>query len=259
MSRPPRDNLLARTLEPFVASLWILFVIVSVFVGLVWTMGIGEGTLERWVSNPDLRAALAWLLANLDLAWITLGAANVYLSLVNTVGLATARHWALLIVVAVVTAAWVSVATGFPFGHIRFGAALGLKIGPIPVGLPLLWFSIIIGAREAVLRFRPRWGQAPLAVAVGVLAIITDWILEFSAANLRGFWFWSAANPGQPPVFHSPLTGTLAWGIISGLITLFLRELRVTDPSRKPWRAMTTLTIFGLVSVAARVAHRLNY
>jgi uncharacterized membrane protein len=259
MPRSSRDNLLARTLEPFVASLWILFVIVSVLVGLVWTMGIGEGNLERWVSNADLRAALTWLLAHLDLAWITLAAANAYLSLVGTVGLSTARPWALGIVVAVTVAAWVSVGTGIPFGHIRYGSALGLKMGPVPLGLPLLWFSIIIGAREAVLWFRPRWGQVPLAIAVGALAIITDWNLEFLAARLRGFWFWSGVGPGEPPVYDFPWSGTLAWGVISGVITFALRELHVSDPTRKPWRAMTTLAIFELVFVATHVAHRLNY
>jgi hypothetical protein len=98
-----------------------------------------------------------------------------------------------------------------------------------------------------------------LAVAVGLVAFITDWNLEFSAAKLRGFWFWSAAAPGQPPVFDFPWAGPLAWGIIAGAITLFLRELRVSDPSMKPWRAMITLAIFELVFVATHVAHRLKY
>jgi hypothetical protein len=98
-----------------------------------------------------------------------------------------------------------------------------------------------------------------LAIGVGVLAIITDWNLEFLAANLRGFWFWRAAGPGQPPVFDFPWSGTLAWGILAGSITLAIRELRVGDPDRKPWRAMSTLAIFELIFVATHVAHRLNY
>ena len=85
---PPHDSLLARALEPFVAGLWILFVLASVVVAAVWTMDIGESSVEKWVANPDLRAALIWLLARADLAWITLAAVNVYSSLAGHIGLA---------------------------------------------------------------------------------------------------------------------------------------------------------------------------
>src|ERR1700759_5391882 len=135
----------ARGLEPFVAGLWILFVLVSLVIAAVWTFGIGEGSLEKAVTNPDLRAALVWLLAHADLGWIVLAAVIVYFNLAGSVGLATARQWALLILGVVIAAAWVSVATGLPFGHIRYGVALGMKLGPVPVGLPLFWFAAIIG------------------------------------------------------------------------------------------------------------------
>lgn len=223
-------------------------------VAAVWALGLGEGSIERTVSNPGLRATLVGLLAHLDLGWIALAAANVYLSLATQVGLATARRWALLILFAVTALAWLGVATGFPLGRIHYGSALGLKVGPVPFGLPLLWFSIIIGTRETILRFRPRWGQWGLSASAGALAMLTDMNLEAPAAKLRGFWFWSPLAPDLPPVFDFPLTGSLAWGLLAALIALNLRELDVVNPVRKrPWPPMVTLAIFQAIFLATHV------
>lgn len=221
---------------------------------------MGEGSINKAVSNPDLRAALAWMLAHLEFTWITLAAVNVYGSLVAAVGLAAGRRWALLILGAVIALAWLSVATGLPLGRIRYGTALGLKLGPVPLGLPLLWFTVIIGAREIILRFRPRWGQWPLAASVGALAVLTDVNLESPAAKLRGFWFWSTLSPDLPPVFDFPLAGSLAWGVLAALITLNLRESDVVTSARKrPWQPMVTLAIFEAVFMAANVTYRLSH
>src|SRR5882757_7630660 len=146
-----QDSLLARSLEPLAASLWTLFVIVSVLVGGVWAFAIGDGMVERCVGHPDLRAALEWMLAQADLAWITLAAMNVYLVLAAHEGLATARRWALLIFIVVVALGWLSTRTGFPLGPIQYGTPLGAKLGPVPLGLPLLWVAVILAVRETVL------------------------------------------------------------------------------------------------------------
>jgi uncharacterized membrane protein len=257
---PPRHSLLARGLEPFIAGLWILFVLVSLLVAAVWSFGIGESSLEKWISNPDLRAAVVWMLAHLDLGWITLAAANVYLSLVGSVGLATARRWALLILGGVIVLAWISTGAGVPLGRIRYGAALGLKLGPVPLGLPLLWLSVIIGAREALLRFLPRLRHGLLAAGVGVLALLTDLNLEPLAAKWRGFWFWRGASPTLPPVFDPPIIESLAWGLLAALIALALRESDVVASARKrPWQPMVTLAIFNAVFLVANVTHSLSH
>lgn len=253
---PARDSLVLRSLEPLVAGLWIFFVLISLTVAVVWSCGIGEGSLERSVSDPNLRAALVWMLAHLDLAWITLAAANVYFRLVETIGLATARGWALLIFSSVIGIAWMSVMTGFPFGAIRYGDPLSLKLGPVPLGLPMFWFSIIIGAREALLRFWPRLPQGSLALGVGALAFLTDLNLEPLAAKWRGFWFWRASAPTLPPLFDAPLTGSLAWGVLACLITLALREKSVlTSAQKRTWQPAATLAIFHTVFLLSHLTH----
>ena len=243
-----RDSLFARGLEPFIGGLWILFVLVSLIMAVVWTLGIGEGSLEKGVSNPDLRAALVLLLAHGDLGWITLAAVNIYFRLVEGVGLATARHWALIILGSVVALAWVSTATTVPLGPIRYGATLGLKLGPVPLGLPLLWFSAIIGAREALLYWLPRLSHWSLAIGVGGLALLTDLNLEPLAAQWRGFWFWKSASPVVPPVFNPPFVGTIAWGVLAAFVSVALRERNVVVSAQKhSWQPMATLAIFNLV------------
>ena len=253
----PRDSLLARGLEPLAAGMWTLFVLVSLLVAAVWVLGLGEASL-RAVSSADLRATLVWLLAHIDLFWIALAAINAYLSLAADAGLATARRWALLILGAVIAMAWVSVAAGVPLGRIRYGSALGLKLGPVPLGLPLFWFSVIIGAREALLRFFPRLGHAPVAAGVGLLALFTDLNLEPLATKLHGFWFWLPTAPTLPPVFDPPFTGNIAWGMLAGLLALFLRERDVAASARpRLWRPAATLAIFHTVFLATHAAHRL--
>jgi uncharacterized membrane protein len=257
---PPRNSFLARGLEPFVAGLWILFVLVSLAVAAVWALGIGEGSLQRSISNTDLRITLAWLLGRLDLAWITLAAANVYFTLVGSVGLATARRWGLLILGSVVAMAWVSVLTGFPLGPIRYGSTLGLKLGPVPLGLPLFWLSAIVGARETVLRFFPRLPQGGLAASVGLLALLTDLNLEAVAAKWRGFWFWRGGDPSAPPVFDAPLGACFAWGVLAAVVAFFLREQSVVSTAQKrPWQPIVTLAIFEGTLLLAHVTHRLSH
>ncbi len=253
-----RDSLLARGLEPFAAGLWTLFVLVSLLITGIWTSGLGEDSIEKAISNPDLRATLVWLLPRTDLIWITLAAANVYFSLAASVGLPTARRWALLLLGSIIALAWVSATTGFPLGRIRYGSALGLKVGPVPLGLPLLWFSVIIGARDAALHFCPRLSQATLAVGVGILALVTDLNLEPLAARWRGFWFWRADSPILPPVFDPPFTGSFAWGALATLLALALREPDVAT-RKPPWKPVVTLVIFHAVFLASHVTHSLSH
>jgi hypothetical protein len=254
-----RDSLLTRWLEPVVEALWTLFAIVSVLVGVVWALGIGDATLGRWVQNADLLRALLWLLRYLDLTWIVLAAANVYRGVAASEGLATVRRWAGWTMLAVMGLAWVSVVTGAPLGAIRFGEPLGGKLGPVPLGLPLLWLVIILGAREAVLRCFPRWSHWQVALGTGVLTALTDLLLEPLAAKLRGFWFWRASAPGLPPVFDPPPLHWLEWGVMAGLLAYTFRSRRVVaSVQKRPWEPAATLGIFYAIFLVAHLGRWLR-
>ena len=138
---------------------------------------------------------------------------------------------------------------GFPPCPIHYSDRLGSKLGPIPLGLPLLWFSVIIGAREALLCYSPRLGQVSLAAGVGVLALLTDLNLESVAAKPGPLWFWQA-HPAMPRVFDPPLIASLAWGLLAGLITLGLRGVRSRRFGAETALATVTLAIFNTVFLA---------
>ena len=247
-----RASLLTRWLEPIAASLWTLFLLLSLAVGVIWAGGIGDAWLEKSVSNTGLRAALSWLLLRLDVLWITLAAANAYLALAGREGLPVARRWGLTVLVTVVLLGWVSVVAGYPLGRIVYGPALGMKIGPVPIGLPFLWFSVILGSRELVLRLLPRLGHALTAILAGLAGAVTDLNLEPVAAKLRGFWFWRANVAGDPPIFDAPLQSALVWGLTTALIVFLGREVSVVASARpRAWKPVLILAIFHVVFLAA--------
>lgn len=249
-----RPSPLSRALEPLAAGLWVLFVLVSLLVGAIWTFGFGDAQLGQWVLNRDLFLTLQWLLQHLDFLWITLAAANAYLCLAAREGLATARRWGLMILLAVSLVAWMSIRTGFPLGRIQYGGLLGVRLGSVPLGLPLFWFAVIVGTREGLRHFFLRWSHLQIALGTGFFAALTDAHLEPLAANLRGFWFWRSDALAHPPIFDAPLTGIFAWGVLAGLLVLAMREKSVVASARPwSWQPAATVAIFHLVFLAAHL------
>ena len=250
---------LGRWLEPFVSGLWIFFLVWTAWIACVWGFAIGDAALARGIGNRDLRAVLAWLIGVGDIAWITLAAANTHLWLAETEGLSTARRWALIVGGGVAALGAVSAFTGWPLGAIQYSRQLGMKLGPLPVGLPLLWFALVIGARETVLRCWPRAGQGRLALGTGALALLADVNLEPVAAKLRGFWFWRAQAPDQPPLFTPPWMGYAAWFLVVSVLAFALREERVAVDTRRDFsRPMAIYLLLNAVFLAANLGRFLR-
>lgn len=254
-----RTSSLGRWLEPFAFGLWIFFLIWTAWIACVWTFGVGDAALARWIGNRDLRAALEWLIGIGDIAWIILAAANVHLWLAETEGLSTARRWALIVVGGVAVLGVASALTGWPLGAIQYSRQLGVKLGPLPIGLPLLWFALIIGARQAVLWLWPSAGQGRLALGTGVMALLADVNLEPVAAKLRGFWFWRAQSPVQPPFFTPAWTNYAAWFLAATVLTFALREERVAGGARRyPSRPIAIYLLLNAVFLAANIGRFLR-
>ena len=255
-SRQP--SLLARALEPFASGLWILFILWTAIVAAVWASGFGETELRERISNPGLLGALEFFLATLDAAWIALGAANIYLALSAQEGLATARRWALIVIVGVAVAAALSERTAFPLGPIHYTSRLGMRIGPVPFGLPLLWFALVTGARALVFRCAPRISHAKAAFIAAMLATFADANLEPIAWKVRAFWIWYPAvtpAPTWPPVQNS-----IAWFAISWAFAFAMRETRVAAASEgafpRPALVFLILNAVFLLTHAARFLQR---
>lgn len=253
-----RSSVLTTWFDPFASAIWIAFLLSSLLVATVWTFALGDRQLASAVANPGLRDALAWLLRVLDVAWITLGAAAIYLDLTKTEGLSTARRWALIVLGGALLLAAASSRSGFPLGPIQYSRQLGAKIGPVPIGVPLLWFAIVISARETALRLAPRATHLALALATGALTFLTDLNLEPVAARLRGFWFWRAVPPTDPPHFTTPVAACAAWLIAGCVLAFFLREENVSDPRTRSCKPVAVFAILNAILLAANAGRLLR-
>ena len=260
---PPPPSPLVRALEPLAGAIWLFFVFASLVAGVVWAFGVGDADVAKWVSNHDLVLTLQWMLQQLDFVWIILAAANAYLSLAAREGQGTARRWIIYILLAVTALGWISSRTGILLGPIQYGAPLAPiqighiqlgRLGPVPMGLPLFWFAVIVGARDGLLRLFPRWSHLQICLAVSLVGLLTDISLEPLAAKLRGFWIWRSADLSQPPSFDAPVTSCLAWALLAGLLAYGLRERRIVRPHYRPsWQPAMIVIIFHIVFLAAHI------
>jgi len=129
-----------------------------------------------------------------------------------------------------------------------FGSALGMKIGPVPIGVLLLWYVIVLGARETILRLAPKSSQIWLALGGGVLVGLTGLNLENTAARFRGYWFWVAKDPRLPPVFQPPAGEYLAWFLFGIGIIFFLREQRIAaNAGARSWKPVIIFALLNTV------------
>jgi len=235
-------------------ALWIVFLLLSAVIAVVWGGDIGGHQIERAVSNAGLRSTLERLLLFADLAWFTLAAVTLHQCLAEAEGLAVARHWALIVCGGAALAAILN-ATGVLSPGLRtvYGVALGMKIGPVSVGFVLLWYVVILGSREIVLRFAPKASQIQLAIGTGVLVGLTGLNLENTAARFRGYWFWVANDLSLPPVFQPPVAEYLVWFIFGAGILFFLREQRIAaNPRERSWKPVI---IFGSLNAVFLLAN----
>ncbi len=244
----------ARAIEPFAAGLWVLFILWTIVVALVWTTGFGEAELAAHIANPGLRDALALFLHALDATWVTLAAANIYLSMAEEESLATARRRALLVIAVVAVIATLSTTTGLPLGAIRYTSRLGMQIGPVPFALPLLWFAIVAGARSLVLRIAPRASHGQVSLAVGLLTALTDANLEHLAWKTRALWIWYPA--ALPAPAWPPVQNYATWFVAAGALAFTMREETAAPAPGKSFpRPAIVFLILNAVFLATHVIH----
>ncbi|HYR58875.1 MAG TPA: carotenoid biosynthesis protein [Chthoniobacteraceae bacterium] len=241
---PRAPSFLARSLEPLVGSLWMFFIVWSAILAALW---LG---LEQWLpAIPDrgLRAAALLVSGTGDAIWLLLAAANLYLHLAEKDGLNRAR-----LVVAVIVASSAAIAassawTGYPLGAVYYTARLGPKLGPVPLGWPMLWFVVVISGRELAARIFPRASHRVLALCAGAGALLTDFNLEPIATKARLFWFWHlpGSHLPSPPLWRN----YACWFLGASALAWFAREQRVGSPGRASWRPALVVIIVNFMLI----------
>lgn len=250
MLRPP--SLVVRGLEPLVHALWTFFIVWSVIVVGLW-MG-GEQSIAS-IAHPDLRAAATLLVRAADALWLVLAAANVYLHLAEKEGLPRARLIAFTIGLTAAGFAACSAWTGYPLGAVFYTTRLGMKLGPVPLGWPLLWFVIIVGGRELAARVLPKVSERALATITGGLALLTDLNLEPIATKFRLYWFWYVAGSHEPsPVLWR---NSATWLFAAIALAWLLRDRKVASLHSPSWRPGLILIIFNVMLLLAHLRRML--
>lgn len=240
------DSPLSRAVAPLIGSLWTLFVIWSFLVALVWTTGWGEVQLAEHVRNAGLRGALAWMLQAIDPIWITLAAINVYFPLARAEGLAAARRWSGLVLLFGILVPLASVLTRWPLGPVFYPLNFGMKLGPVPFALPLLWLVFVVGARDAAQRMMPRASYTATALLAGLLVLATDINLEPLAWKWRAWWLWYPADLNAPA--SPPWQNFVTWLVAGVALASAMRSPRVMRrPTPLPFEPCAVLLIVNVV------------
>ncbi len=251
-----RFSWLALALEPLAGSLWILFLVWSGILTVVWCFAIDAAHLSSTLANPDLARALGWFLHLLDPVWVTLAAVNVYAAIAESEGMDTVRRWGLVVLGGAFLLAWTSVKTGYPLGPISFTDHLGAPLGTVPFGVPLLWLAVVLGGRETALRLLPRVSHNQIAMATGVLALATAVNLESLACHLRWWWIWDAA--ASHALSTAPVWNYATWLGAAAVFAWFMRDETVASElsrrSRKPVITFAVMNAIFLLTHLARVA-----
>ena len=246
-------SLVSRSLEPLVAVLWGVFLLWTAWLAVVWIVPVGSGELGFVAGsppppNPELRRAILLLAENADTVWLALAVMNLHRVLTHGYGLRVTRAWLLLSAGGGFALGVLNVKTGVLFGKMQFGAGLGKQLFGVALGWVLLWPALVLGAREAVLRLRPRASHAFAAASTALLVLLTEANLEWPARALRGWW---AHPPDAPGV---PWMNPVVWFGAAWLMAFAMREKDVAAAAAaRSAKPVILLAALNVIAIAARL------
>ena len=223
----------------------------------VWLSGFGDALTSdpgfvRNVPNRELRAALLVCARGIDSVWIVLAAINTYFVLVRTEGIAVARRWSMSVLLVGFALPALGALSVWPLGAVFYPHNLGLKIGPVPFAVPLLWFVIIVGAREASWRMLPRAGHGAVALGTGVAVFVTAANLEPLASKYRAWWIWSPIHSS-----NEPYANLASWLLASMALSWMMRTPHVVPQvSRRPFTPVASIVFLNVLAIVTRLVLR---
>ncbi len=126
---------------------------------------------------------------------------------------------------------FLSINTGIPFGTYYYTAALGPKLGPVPIFIPFLWSSLFFYAMEASSIF-----LAPF--------LMVTFDLSFDPRYSKELWHWTV--PTQ--YFGDPVSNFIGWFLVSLLIAfiLYLLNFKINNSGKTILPALVFYILFGL-------------
>jgi putative membrane protein len=112
------------------------------------------------------------------------------------------------------------VKTGLVFGSYNYGKTLGVKLFRVPVVIALNWVGIVYCTIALVKSLRIKTSRVISALAVGIITVTFDLIMEPVAIKLD-YWQWE--------IGYVPLQNYIAWFLISfsGALVFLLLKLKI--------------------------------
>lgn len=110
----------------------------------------------------------------------------------------------------------------------RYAPDWHLRLGVVPVLVPLIWPLVILSARDVAKALFGRFGEdLRLPLIVGLVVAFDASLVEVAAVR-AGYWSW--AEPGHLGV---PVIGVLGWGFFAGGATWALGDPATTTNARR--------------------------
>jgi uncharacterized membrane protein len=141
-----------------------------------------------------------------------------------------------LVIAAVISYLWefIGVETGIPFGSYYYTNALGPKIGPVPIAIPLIWCALGYFCMQASDHY----------IMASALMVTLDLSFDPVFSGSLHLWNWT----GQTQYFGVPLTNFFGWFIAS--LTFFAVFYYTTKRGLKlSKQAIAFYYLFGLDNV----------
>lgn len=267
-------SLLARSLEPLAAISWGVFLAWSLWLAVVWVLGINQGWLGLPIATPagwqgeaavfvqdtppppyaDLRRAVLLLADNAELAWLALALIQLHLHVIGANGMNTARVWLGVAIGGAFLLAAVNRAHGVPFGWMQWTRVLGAQFFGVPLGWILLWPVLLVGSREAMLRFWRRASHWQLTTAAALLVLFTAWMLHPVARDARARAWWFFHNGNLHHEAPTPWWHWLAWFGAAWVLLALMRERTVAAAATaRSWKPVIVLAVLNVAALATRL------
>jgi len=121
---------------------------------------------------------------------------------------------------------------GFPFGHYRYGEALGFSVFGVPLIMGLTWALLLYST--AVASSYLFNGKLERILLASFLMVFTDFFIEPLAGQLD-FWHWAGG--------HAPFINFVGWFFVSVLLhtMFFVQELPAKNKAALIYYPVVTL------------------
>jgi len=232
---------------------WIFFLVWTAVGLFVFPLGPADTWAHRVTDDLGAQEGLIGFMRWADAIWMVAASIVVIWSQWTMEGARKTLISCLIIGVGSAVVEWVGAKTGFPFGPYIYTDNMGWRIGGVlPFTIPLAWIIIITGGRYLVAYLFPQLKSRAFAVAVGVVALLTDFNLEIVAWKIRFYWVWYPLHPGPVPLLP-PWQNYAAW-LALGICFARLLPAVPSFPRTAPfWRPIWVLILINVMFLTANV------